>query len=39
MKAQDREIEALKAKIAKKDEVIAETSEEYVGLKNTLGAT
>ena len=39
VKAQEREIEALKAKIAKKDEVIAEISEEYVGLKKALGAT
>jgi len=32
-----RENEALKAKIAKKDNVIAEISEEYVELKKELG--
>jgi len=34
---QDREIEALKAKLAKKNDVIAEISEEYVTLKKRLG--
>jgi len=32
-----RENEALKAKLAKKDSVIAEISEEYVALKKELG--
>lgn len=32
-----REIEALEAKLAKKDRVIAEISEEYVQLKKELG--
>lgn len=35
----ERENEALKAKLAKKDTVIAEISEEYVVLKKTLGVT
>ena len=34
---QDREIEGLKAKLAKKNDVIAEISEEYVTLKKKLG--
>lgn len=33
----ERENEALKAKLAKKDHVIAEISEEYVALKKELG--
>ena len=33
----DREVQALKEKLAKKDSVIAEISEEYVSLKKTLG--
>ena len=33
----ERENEALKAKLAKKDNVIAEISEEYVALKKELG--
>lgn len=33
----ERENEALKAKLAKKDSVIAEISEEYFTLKNELG--
>lgn len=33
----ERENEALKAKLAKKDSVIAEISEEYVALKKELG--
>ncbi len=33
----EREVEALKAKLAKKDSVIAEISEEYVTLKKELG--
>lgn len=36
-KALERENEALKAKLAKKDNVIAEISEEYVALKKALG--
>lgn len=32
-----KEIEALKAKLAKKNEIIAEISEEYVTLKKELG--
>jgi len=32
-----REVEALKAKLAKKDHVIAEISEEHVALKKELG--
>jgi len=32
-----RENEALKAKLAKKDNIIAEISEEYVALKKALG--
>lgn len=35
----ERENEALKAKIAKKDEVIAEISEEYVAIKKARGGT
>ena len=35
----EREVEALKAKLTKKDSVIAEISEEYVVLKKTLGGT
>ena len=35
----ERENEALKAKLTKKDSVIAEISEEYVVLKKTLGGT
>jgi len=44
-KAKNREarlegkIEALQSKIARKDEVIAEISEEYVDLKKTLGVS
>ena len=34
---QAREIVALKAKLAKKDRIIAEISEEYVDLKKELG--
>ena len=34
-----REVEALKAKLTKKDSVIAEISEEYVVLKKTFGGT
>ena len=34
---QEREIEALRAKLAKKDRIIAEISEEYVDLKKELG--
>jgi transposase len=33
----EREVEALKAKVAKKDGVIASISEEYVTLKKALG--
>ena len=33
----EREIATLKAKLAKKDNIIAEISEEYVGLKKELG--
>jgi len=33
----EREVEALRAKLAKKDNVIAEISEEYVALKKELG--
>ncbi|MFN7147644.1 MAG: transposase, partial [Myxococcota bacterium] len=33
----EREVEALKAKLAKKDSVIATISEEYVSLKKALG--
>ena len=33
----EREVEALKAKLTKKDSVIAEISEEYVVLKKTFG--
>lgn len=32
-----REVDALKARLAKKDAVIAEISEEYVSLKKTAG--
>jgi len=35
----EQRIEALEAKLAKKDSVIAEISEEYVRLKKELGAT
>ena len=35
----ERENEALKAKLTKKDNVIAEISEEYVALKKTFGGT
>lgn len=35
----EKENDALKAKIAKKDEVIAEISEEYVALKKARGGT
>jgi transposase-like protein len=35
--ALEREIETLQAKLAKKDRVIAEISEEYVQLKKELG--
>ena len=35
----EREVEALKAKLTKKDSVIAEISEEYVVLKKTFGGT
>ena len=35
--ALEREIETLEAKLAKKDRVIAEISEEYVQLKKELG--
>lgn len=34
----DREVEALKARLATKDEVIADISQEYVRLKKELGA-
>ena len=33
----ERENAALRAKLARKDEVIAEISEEYIGLKKELG--
>ncbi len=33
----EREVEALKAKVAKKNGVIASISEEYVALKKALG--
>jgi transposase-like protein len=33
----EREVEALKARLAKKDEVIAEISEEHLALKKTFG--
>jgi hypothetical protein len=33
-----REIEALRKRLASKDEVIAEISQEYVQLKKALGA-
>lgn len=36
-RAKQRELERLKAKLAKKDEVIGELSEEYVKLKKELG--
>ena len=35
--AQDQKIAALEAKLAKKDSIIAEISEEYVALKKALG--
>lgn len=35
--AQERKIAALEAKLAKKDSVIAQVSEEYVALKKELG--
>lgn len=36
-RAKQKELERLKAKLAKKDEVIGELSEEYVKLKKELG--
>lgn len=39
VKGLEKEVETLKAKIIKKDEVIAEISEEYVALKKSRGGT
>ena len=39
IKELEKEVDTLKAKIGKKDEVIAEISEEYVALKKSRGAT
>lgn len=36
-RALENKVQALEAKLAKKDQVIAEISEEYVGLKKELG--
>lgn len=39
IKELEKENEALKARLAKKDEVIAEISEEYVAIKKARGGT